>query len=86
MERHVGIVRNDTGLRHALGQIDAWRQALPAGESTDLTAVEWRNLLDTAALVVRSALARQESRGAHANDDHPATQTTAQATVLAGAA
>jgi L-aspartate oxidase len=48
--------------------------------TTDL--IELRNLLQTAELIVRSALARKESRGLHYTLDYPALADEAVDTVL----
>ena len=48
--------------------------------STDL--IELRNLLQCAELIVRSALARHESRGLHYTLDYPETLAEAKDTVL----
>ena len=48
--------------------------------STDL--IELRNLLQCADLIVRSALARHESRGLHYILDYPETDLIARDTVL----
>jgi len=47
---------------------------------TDL--IELRNLLQTADLIVRSALTRHESRGLHYTLDYPETLLEAKDTVL----
>jgi L-aspartate oxidase len=44
--------------------------------------IELRNLLETADLIVRSALRRKESRGLHFNTDYPALLPIAEDTVL----
>ncbi|MGQ7394165.1 hypothetical protein ACTGZO_11055 [Streptococcus suis] len=44
--------------------------------------IELRNLLQTADLIVRSALARHESRGLHYTLDYPETLQEARDTVL----
>jgi L-aspartate oxidase len=44
--------------------------------------IELRNLLETADLIVRSALRRKESRGLHFNTDHPGQLPIAEDTVL----
>jgi L-aspartate oxidase len=44
--------------------------------------IELRNLVEVADLIIRSALARRESRGLHYTLDHPALLKQAQDTVL----
>ena len=50
--------------------------------SADL--IELRNLVTCADLIVRSALARKESRGLHYTLDYPQTLTEAKPTILPG--
>ena len=83
--RSVGIVRTTKRLERA-----AHRIAMMFGEvedyyghfrvSTDL--IELRNLLQCADLIVRSALARHESRGLHFTLDYPDLLPVAKDTVL----
>ncbi|MDX1978218.1 MAG: L-aspartate oxidase [Pseudanabaenaceae cyanobacterium bins.68] len=68
-----GIVRDRVQLETALGQIQAWQQQLLAWRANTRLWVESRNLTDFAALLVRSALFRTESRGAHFRQDFPDT-------------
>ncbi len=67
--KNVGIVRNGSGLRAALQQLDQWQECLPVPQTR--RACEARNLHETALLIARSALAREESRGAHYRLDFP---------------
>lgn len=74
MWENAGIVRSDARLELAAGQIrelqtEVERRFAERGVSPE--AIETRNLVDTAALVVRCALMRKESRGLHYNIDHP---------------
>ena len=64
------IIAADGGLRHAA----------TLGVTPDL--IELRNLLQTADLIVRSALHRRESRGLHFTLDWPETLEEAVDTVL----
>jgi L-aspartate oxidase len=67
--KDVGIVRNGSGLRSAIEQLEKWRECLPP--RTFRRNCEAHNIHETALLIARSALARQESRGAHYRLDFP---------------
>jgi L-aspartate oxidase len=69
MWRCAGVVRTGEGLNEALGMIGAVRERLPAPVSR--RSCEAVNIQQSAWLIVRSALARQESRGAHFRTDFP---------------
>ncbi|TPX04382.1 FAD-binding protein, partial [Schumannella luteola] len=69
MWRAVGLERDETTLRAAVGTLADWEVR---GES--FTALEDRNLLDLARIVTHAALVREESRGAHDRTDHPETR------------
>jgi L-aspartate oxidase len=76
MGSEVGIVRTTRGLWRARQRIaDVGAQCDALRERTGLGAalLELRNAAELAALMVESALRREESRGAHFNRDHPAT-------------
>jgi L-aspartate oxidase len=85
MWNFVGIVRTTKRLERAKRRIDMLRQ-----EVTDYYAhfrvtpdlIELRNLLEVADLIVRSALARKESRGLHFTLDYPETLAEARDTIL----
>jgi L-aspartate oxidase len=70
----VGIVRDDTRLRRAEEELmglaaeheECWLRNCWTADSAEL-----RNLLETAALIVRCARLRRESRGLHYTIDHP---------------
>ena len=68
---HVGIERDADGLTHAVNTLTAWGAALP--EPGDRSGYDLRNAIVTARLVAESALAREESRGAHTRTDFPQT-------------
>ncbi|HEV2991189.1 MAG TPA: L-aspartate oxidase [Candidatus Angelobacter sp.] len=69
MWNKVGIVRIGTGLKEAQQQLQSMAERLPQPASR--RACEARNLHAAALLIVRSALARMESRGAHYRLDYP---------------
>jgi succinate dehydrogenase / fumarate reductase flavoprotein subunit len=81
MADDVGPLRDAARLTRALDRIDELTRALgdrPFGGRTtfDLSRLEWfdlRNMLLVARVVAASALAREESRGAHQREDFPAT-------------
>jgi L-aspartate oxidase len=65
----VGLERDAEGLREALATFDGWTVV---GDT--VADLEDRNLLELARLVATAALAREESRGAHARTDFPETR------------
>jgi L-aspartate oxidase len=65
----VGIVRTGQGLREAIQQLQAATERLPRPASR--RACEACNIHAAALLIARSALAREESRGAHYRTDYP---------------
>ena len=85
MWNYVGIVRSTKRLERARHRI-----AMLTEEVADyyghfrVTAdlIELRNLLQSADLIVRSALRRQESRGLHYTLDYPETAAEAVDTIL----
>ncbi|MDP9414144.1 MAG: L-aspartate oxidase [Pseudomonadota bacterium] len=82
---YVGIVRTTKRLERALNRVNLLRQ-----ETEDYYGhfrvtpdlVELRNLVEVSSLIVRSALARKESRGLHYTLDHPEMLAEAKDTVL----
>lgn len=69
MWRYAGIVREQDGLQTALLQLDSWQATLPI--PTTVAEYEDANLLVVGRLLTYAALAREESRGAHARTDWP---------------
>ncbi|MCD6047653.1 MAG: nadB [Gammaproteobacteria bacterium] len=74
MTSYAGIVRTEAGLKDQLKLIHTrknmveqyyWRHSI----TRDL--IELRNIICVAELIVRAALARQESRGGHYREDYP---------------
>ncbi len=67
-----GIVRTNAELSEGLERLSAWQEALDLGDwSLNREALEARNEVILAYLMIRSALWRKESRGAHYRADFP---------------
>jgi len=82
---YVGIVRTTKRLERAMHRIELLKREVHDyysnfRVSSDL--IELRNLIHVAELIVRSALARRESRGLHYTLDYPAKLPHARDTVL----
>src|SRR5208337_5336704 len=67
MWQYVGVVRDGKGLRQVVSELSALQP--PAG--SDRRSREAANILQAGLLIARSALAREESRGAHYRLDYP---------------
>lgn len=82
MWEHVGLIRDLAGLEAALDSVREMEQHLLPRISVDgsnllhnqalLSYLEFENMLSVAQMVARSALAREESRGAHYRRDYSA--------------
>jgi L-aspartate oxidase len=85
MWNYVGIVRTTKRLQRARDRIAMLRQEVRdyyAHFRVTPDLIELRNLVEVADLIVRSALARHESRGLHYTLDYPDTLAKAEDTVL----
>jgi succinate dehydrogenase / fumarate reductase flavoprotein subunit len=80
MMEHVGVFRIEQGMSQAVQEIRQLRREFADVEIDDksslfntdvLEALQTENLLDLAEVIAVAALARTESRGAHARDDYP---------------
>lgn len=80
METHCGVFREEQVMQQGVAELKQLRERLDTVRLRDLSQVfntarleafELENLLDIAMATLRSALARQESRGAHSRVDYP---------------
>jgi fumarate reductase (CoM/CoB) subunit A len=83
MLEHAGVARTEQGLTRALSAIESMKQddlpkmRVPDGRRFNLGWVEAITapyMLDVAEMIVKSALFRTESRGAHFREDYPETR------------
>ena len=84
MWRNVGITRNGTRLLLSARILNLWQRTMPAPAS--VADFELRNMLIVSRSIVESALARQESRGAHFRSDFPDTSDNWQRHIVLGRA
>jgi len=84
MWERVGIIRDAAGMKRALGELDALDAELDkTGIGTQARAFnlswhDWLNLkslVSVSRVITQSALAREDSRGAHYRDDFPDTSS-----------
>lgn len=78
MQTYAAVFRTEETLAEGIDEIDKIWKELPHIRVTDtsliwnsdlMEALEFENLLDNATVTIKSAIARQETRGAHARDD-----------------
>ncbi|HMV61600.1 MAG TPA: L-aspartate oxidase, partial [Agitococcus sp.] len=82
---YVGIVRTDKRLERALRRIELLKVEIGeyySNYKVSPNLLELRNLVLVSELIVRSALARKESRGLHYTLDYPQMNTDLVDTVL----
>ncbi|MGE3689958.1 MAG: L-aspartate oxidase [Novosphingobium sp.] len=85
MWNYVGIVRTTKRLeraQHRIGMLSGEVEEYYGAFRVTTDLIELRNLLQTAELIVRSALKRKESRGLHYTLDYPKMLAEARDTVL----
>jgi L-aspartate oxidase len=74
--RHVGITRDEAGLREAAERVDHWGRYILPLEFDDIPGWTMQNMLIVARLMIAAAAAREESRGVHFRRDHPEPDPT----------
>ncbi|NMA67307.1 MAG: FAD-binding protein, partial [Clostridiaceae bacterium] len=72
MNDKVGIIRSKESLYSAMEEISLMQEELNGAEVTDISSMELKNMISLAGMVVKAALLREESRGAHFRQDYPA--------------
>ena len=82
---YVSMVRTNKRLERAMHRIEMLKREVHEYYSNfrvSRNLLELRNLLDVAELIVRSAMARKESRGLHYNLDYPQTDEHSGPTII----
>jgi len=69
--RHLGIVRDEEGLKTAIDGLDPLLSPAPGVGRPSRVGLEAGNMATVASLIARCAIVREESRGAHYRADHP---------------
>jgi L-aspartate oxidase len=77
MWKRVGIIRDGKGLREAVTRLDDWSRYVLQCRFSTAEGRELVNVLTVAHAVAASALAREESRGAHFRSDFPEPRDSA---------
>lgn len=80
MWEDAGLLRDAAGLKRAQLRLDAMVRGIPRGYAR--RAVEARSLYTIASVIVASATAREESRGAHYRNDFPQRDAIAKHSVM----
>ena len=79
---NAGIIRNQEKLSFALSEIAEMKSEFNSDKCASIEEYEFRNLLIISDLIVKSAIARKESRGAHYREDYPGTDKNAYHSVI----
>ena len=70
MWKNAGIIKNEKKLNLALDKIKELKAEFPKEICSSIEEYELKNMLTIAELIVKSAIARKESRGSHYRDDY----------------
>ncbi len=73
MNKNVGIVRTEDSLNAAIAILLEMQEDIKGIEVNHTNMMELKNMLLLSSMVVKAALLRNESRGAHFRSDYPAT-------------
>ena len=68
---NVGIIRNEERLLKAQKEVFDMLDQIQDVVCTDIRVMELKNMLELASMVIKAALLRKESRGAHYRTDYP---------------
>lgn len=73
VSRAAGLIRDGESLASSRQMLDFWQKYVYAEEFSSAAGLELQNMIACAQLIIRSALIREESRGAHQRKDFPET-------------
>ncbi|NLX64261.1 MAG: L-aspartate oxidase [Clostridiaceae bacterium] len=73
MNQNVGIIRSKESLCAAIDEIEEMKKEVDGVKVVHTQFMELKNMLTLSSMVVKAALMREESRGAHFRSDFPAT-------------
>ncbi len=83
MWNYAGIIRNEEDLNKALEMVLELKNNFKRNYMCkDIEEYEYRNMLTAAEIVIKSALMRHESRGAHSRNDYPQMNEMAEHSII----